>query len=191
MHVNKFISDDELGTLLHLCDETNAKLIAEVGCAYGNTTLELSKKATVWAIDIWKDDDTFLSFLTNTKSALMKSILPVRLPSHSAASLFSNGFFDVVFIDADHAYSQVTRDIRLWLPKVRRGGVLCGHDCEMFYSHYSAQYQQEIDTHCEDERTPFPCHPGVIKALYDIFHDDYERPSGNRIWVKRLPPFTC
>lgn len=35
---------------------------------------------------------------------------------------------DIGFIDALHDYESVLEDIRLWWPKVRIGGMLCGHD---------------------------------------------------------------
>jgi cephalosporin hydroxylase len=35
---------------------------------------------------------------------------------------------NLVFIDSDHSYERVRADIRAWLPKVKVGGVLCGHD---------------------------------------------------------------
>jgi len=35
---------------------------------------------------------------------------------------------DLVFIDADHSYSSVWTDITTWLPKIRKGGIICGHD---------------------------------------------------------------
>lgn len=44
------------------------------------------------------------------------------------AKLFPDDYFDVVFIDANHTYSYVKQDIENWLPKVKKGGLLFGHD---------------------------------------------------------------
>jgi hypothetical protein len=35
---------------------------------------------------------------------------------------------DFVYIDGNHSYSHVKEDLRLWFPKVKRGGVFAGHD---------------------------------------------------------------
>lgn len=41
---------------------------------------------------------------------------------------FPDGFFDFVYIDANHEYRHVRKDIGLWWNKVKLGGVLAGHD---------------------------------------------------------------
>mmetsp|Transcript_12143 Transcript_12143/g.38332 ORF Transcript_12143/g.38332 Transcript_12143/m.38332 type:complete len:206 (+) Transcript_12143:678-1295(+) len=35
---------------------------------------------------------------------------------------------DFVFIDGPHTYQNVRRDIQLWQPRIRPGGILAGHD---------------------------------------------------------------
>ena len=48
--------------------------------------------------------------------------------STQAAGFYPDGHFDLVFIDAWHDYRDVRDDIDAWLPKVREGGILAGHD---------------------------------------------------------------
>lgn len=51
-----------------------------------------------------------------------------RMTTDEAVSLFEDDSLDGVFIDADHTYEAVKRDVENWLPKVRKGGILAGHD---------------------------------------------------------------
>jgi predicted O-methyltransferase YrrM len=48
--------------------------------------------------------------------------------SADIAATFPDGTFDVVFIDGDHAYPAVVSDITEWMPTLKAGGLLCGHD---------------------------------------------------------------
>lgn len=60
----------------------------------------------------------------------------LRLSSRKAAALFSRYrkiYFDMVFIDAIHMYDAVKEDISLWLPLIRKGGILSGHDYGLLY----------------------------------------------------------
>lgn len=51
----------------------------------------------------------------------------LRKSSKEACSLVPDSI-DLVFIDGNHDYDFVKEDIELWLPKIRRGGILAGHD---------------------------------------------------------------
>lgn len=48
--------------------------------------------------------------------------------SVNVAKTIKNGSRDVVFIDGAHNEKAVVEDIEVWQPKVRKGGILCGHD---------------------------------------------------------------
>jgi predicted O-methyltransferase YrrM len=48
--------------------------------------------------------------------------------SVAAARTYADQSLDFVFLDAAHEEEPVRQDVRAWLPKVRPGGVLAGHD---------------------------------------------------------------
>ena len=52
----------------------------------------------------------------------------LKMTSHTVASQIPDESLDFVFIDADHTYDAVKEDIAAWYPKVRLGGLFCGHD---------------------------------------------------------------
>jgi hypothetical protein len=52
----------------------------------------------------------------------------LEMLSIEAAGRVPDGALDFVFIDANHLYEYVCQDIRLWLPKLKPGGLMAGHD---------------------------------------------------------------
>jgi predicted O-methyltransferase YrrM len=69
----------------------------------------------------------FLHFTGNAlRTGLGHRLLPVVGLSTDVAPLLPSGCVDLVFIDGDH--EDVATDVDVWGPKVRPGGVLCGHD---------------------------------------------------------------
>lgn len=48
--------------------------------------------------------------------------------SIDAAGTIQDRSLDLVFIDADHSYQGVKGDLAAWVPKVRPGGWIGGHD---------------------------------------------------------------
>jgi len=61
-------------------------------------------------------------------SAYSDKITTLRMYSEEAVKHVPDRSLDFAFIDANHAYKYVKQDIILWLPKVKHGGILSGHD---------------------------------------------------------------
>ncbi len=55
-----------------------------------------------------------------------KNIL--RMHTFKASKLFENNSIDFLFIDTAHEFKHVEKEISLWYPKVKSGGIIAGHD---------------------------------------------------------------
>lgn len=111
------------------------------------------KSIRFYAVDLWvtdprndhndwirkhsdKADEKFGAGLFNLFKANMRAlgvedvVETLRMSTQEAAEVFSsmNQKFDLVFVDANHTYPFVSADIKTYLPMVKSGGVLAGHD---------------------------------------------------------------
>lgn len=77
----------------------------------------------------WEDVEN--EFNINTRHwthAITPRIMHYRSYSHKSHHLFRDESLDFVYIDGAHDYDSVKRDIELYLPKVKKGGYIGGHD---------------------------------------------------------------
>lgn len=73
----------------------------------------------------WEDKDVPAIFAQNMKGIKHELI---RLNSKRASHLFDENEIDLLFIDGDHTYDGVLKDIEHYEPKVNRNGIVLFHD---------------------------------------------------------------
>src|SRR3990167_1818861 len=61
----------------------------------------------------------------------------IRKTSMEAVKDFNNGSLDFVYIDGDHRFKYIAEDIYEWIWRVRKGGIISGHD--YFYTNPGAK----------------------------------------------------
>ncbi len=152
--------------------------MVEIGCYAGESTaLFITRVAHVTCIDPWKD---YLEYNNADEPIVMRHmedvermfdalvaaapdrITKIKAPSIEAASQFADGSLDLVYIDGNHGYLDVLEDIAAWLPKVKPGGLLAGHDYDQIRR------------------------PGVPRAVSEAMGGDPDAVFRDTTWVKRV-----
>jgi hypothetical protein len=123
---------------------TNSKAMAEIGSFAGETmALFAGRFERVFAVDLWDDKATLgisspefpadieQRFDSSTKG--LPNVHKVKGDSAKSAEGFPDGYFDLVYIDACHEEEWALGDIKAWLPKVKPGGIIAGHDYHQDY----------------------------------------------------------
>ncbi len=148
-------------------------VFVEVGAWLGKSSSYLCSKANdkkIHIVDTWKgspdeldtyhklatETDIYEIFLSNMSGY---EFTPHRSDSIVASKQFEDKSCDVVFIDATHNYESVLADVKAWLPKVKDGGYISGHDYASWW-------------------------PGVVKAIDEVFGDKVIVMNGCWIYKK-------
>lgn len=122
---------------------------AELGVAEGRFTLfmlAMLPQLKIRSVDLWapqpdnQGPETWADWKHDKNYERLKTICERDYPgrvnlvrdwTHKAALDVADGSLDFVFVDADHSYEGCRDDIVNWTPKVRKGGIIAGHDIHM------------------------------------------------------------
>ena len=128
----------------------------EIGVEKGNFSkviLETCPKIVLFLLDCWDypiknyyDRDAgsleaqrkMLEETTWNVARWFKRVRLIKGYANEFVKFFPNNFFNFIYIDANHKYEEVKKDIELWYPKLKSGGLFSGHD-----------YLDRLDPECD------------------------------------------
>ncbi len=76
-------------------------------------------------------DGAYMKFAQNLYDHIrLGRVMPLRMESANAAEVLRNMGVraDMIFLDGDHSEAGFRRDVHLWQPLLKEGGLFCGHD---------------------------------------------------------------
>jgi hypothetical protein len=130
-----------------LFNELGFKVGAEIGVHKGRYSRSLCTYIPglkLYGVDLWEVYGGYIDFGGLEDGYLAEAYLIaqentqglncefIKDWSSEAVKRFEDGSLDFVFIDGNHAYEYVVEDIALWSKKVRKGGIVSGHDFHDF-----------------------------------------------------------
>ena len=118
---------------------------AEIGASFGYYSEILCKNIPgleLLAVDNWNNGmnsarekiNNVSGEETTRKRLSAYNATVIKKDSLEAVKDISDEALDFVFIDAEHSYKAVKEDIEAWDKKVRKGGIVSGHDYYIFKS---------------------------------------------------------
>jgi hypothetical protein len=129
--------------LIQLCRDLPSGLDGvEVGCYEGDSTqifINSGKFRRLFSVDPYIDGisgENYPNPLADAKKKFKAvteghhQVWHLETTSQEASKLLYGLQFDFVYLDGDHRYESVRSDIMHWMPLVKKGGYLCGHDYE-------------------------------------------------------------
>lgn len=158
-----------------LQDLPNDIVMLEVGVYRGESTsifLSSGKIKTIHCVDPWQngyDVNDIASYHTDMSiienEFRQRAMHDGRIVIHknystTVANLMKNEELDFVYIDGAHTYDRVIDDIRAFLPKIKKNGLIGGHDYD-------------------------PGWPGVVRAVNQIFGQP-DKVFRDGSWLKKL-----
>ena len=165
-------SSEGLRQLIKELGDTSKMTMVEIGSFIGESTIIFAEHfKQVIAIDPFQPDyhkedptskfnfdEVYDEYIRRTSP--FPNIKTLRLTSDSALDVLKDELFDFIYIDGIHTYEQVKIDIDNYLPLVKEGGIIGGHD-------YGPHW------------------PGVNKAVDEKFGQPDKRYKDTS-WIKQL-----
>lgn len=117
------------------CEVSDGGTIVEVGSYRGRSAAAwyqgIEGRGELYCVDPWNTEypegrPADYEIFKEQMAMMGYEPIVLRMTSVMAASLFGNDSLDLVFIDGNHR--EIGLDVDTWLPKVKPGGILCGHD---------------------------------------------------------------
>jgi len=168
---------------------------AEIGVERGNYSEILCKRNPnlhLYCIDAWEcypeyrehvSQEKLDRFYDETKDRLSKwDANLIRGFSVDAAKDFDNKSLDFVYIDANHNFQNVTNDICAWLPKIKKGGIISGHD---FIRRKGTSYQVHVVEAITGYTQAYRIKPWFVFGRKAIIENERRDKPRSWMWIKK------
>ncbi len=125
-NTNGWFFENEGNWYFNICKKIYNGKIIEIG-SFEGLSLSYIKNTII------TNNNTIYSVEKNCRSKLIENtkkwnVELICKDSYQASLMFPDNFFDLIYIDANHSYEEVKKDIINWLPKLKNTGTIAGHD---------------------------------------------------------------
>lgn len=180
---------DRISVLELAIAENPRGVVVEIGTGGGHFTEQI---LAVWptcskliTVDPWEPYDSVPAFTasvqeerfknTTEKFAGNSNVTIVRKRSMAAALDVPDKSVDFIYVDGDHTRAAVLIDLQSWLPKLKRRGIMAGHD-------YYGDVKTAVDEFCAIKGLNVNATPAENSRASAVYGPGWEGPS---FWFRK------
>ncbi|MDM5356378.1 class I SAM-dependent methyltransferase (plasmid) [Peribacillus sp. RS7] len=168
------MTPSEQTALLHLpalVDHLDGEIV-EIGSFKGKSTVALGlgsksiseRKRTIFAIDPFISNGAYADYFNEFQNNILNFrlanyVTPIKNFSHDAIKDCPESI-SALFVDGDHSYLGVKRDIELYAPRVVRGGFIAFHDYTVY-----PDVRRAVDELCESKEYVLVCDYDSLRLI--------------------------
>lgn len=125
------------------------------------TTIDPYKGYQDWNGEITQETvDRFMEVAKKNLKKYGKRVKMLRAESVAAADKFEDESVDFIFVDGDHSYDATLADCKAYYPKLKKGGIFCGHDYQTL---------EDVKRSIDDFRTEYKITAPINLSLNSAF----------------------
>jgi len=172
----------------------------EIGVQRGSFTRRFAKEGLeVYGVDPWlaysdycpmekdkyqrKQDKIYQSAQNNLKQ--YPKIHLIRKTSMDALSDFEDESLDFVYIDGHHGFKYVTEDIFEWSKKVKKGGIISGHDYAYNITPPDHAYCLQVKYVIDAYTRAFQINPWYVLGRKEKVEGELRDQFRSWFWIKK------
>lgn len=178
IEIRGWFSDDEKEWYKKQAQKIKNGKFIEIGVYQGASLLSIAdilknNKTKVYAIDPWELNSEEIGYQYQNKEFMTKSrklfesinqkyklgIEIIQDMSQYCSGRFKDNSIDMVFLDGDHTFITVLKELELYWPKVKKGGMIAGDD----YTWESVK--QAVDKFSKDKMLKLDLYKKIIWSI--------------------------
>lgn len=105
----------------------------------------------------------------------------IRKSSVEASYRIPDGSLDFVYIDGNHSLLHVIQDLHYWVPKVRKGGIVAGHD---FIRRKATGYLMHVVQAVHAYTDAYEIDPWFVLGSKEVVEGELRDKPRSWMWVK-------
>jgi hypothetical protein len=170
--------------------EGHYDIIVEIGSQQGwfayRCMKQLPSNVKMFCVDTWVDnvvtglgDYNFQCWMANLAPWFGRRVFPIRGKSSVVARYFNLGI-DFLFIDGSHEEEDVYADLTGWVPKVKPGCLIAGHD-------WTGKYSGGVRKAVKRFREEYPAGELETGRVYDYTGSGHSKTIESFWWYQPCP----